>query len=283
MPMILKMIERAQDRPNERGAALVSTLLISLLLLSAGGALILTTAMTATNAMDSTAETKAYYAAQAGLQATLNVFRGNVAPNPLIDLSSPSAAGNKITFRAAVTASTSNVSGDANGPRLSRWLTYDSTYTDRVVMTSPYSPLNGLAYSTTISDPDNSAVVTFSTSGLFNNNTTTKQFGSGNSKATLTYTPQASATINTSGNSTLGYFTVSSVGSQGYVLTNEPFSLTITQTAPWPITATISCTLSGTFTGTSADRVVVSFPTLTDNLGGAVYTRTINPALSNGS
>ncbi|MDT5121879.1 MAG: hypothetical protein QOC96_1361 [Acidobacteriota bacterium] len=283
MPMILKMSERAQHRPSERGVALVSTLLISLLLLSAGGALILTTAMTATNAMDSTAEMKAYYAAQAGLQATLNVFRGNVAPNPLIDPSSPSAVANKITFRSAVTASTSNISGDANGPRLSRWLTYDSTYTDRVVMTSPYSPLNGLAYSTTISDPDNSAVVTFSTSGLFNNSSTTKQFGSGNAKATLTYTPQASTTINSSGNSTLGYFTISSVGGQGYTLTNEPFSLTITQTAPWLITATISCTLSGTFTGASTDRVVVSFPTLTDNLGGAVYARTINPALSNGS
>src|SRR5205085_12263028 len=126
-------------------ASLRACLRISRLPRSCGGALSLTTARTSTIATDPSAETKAYYAAQAGLQATLNVFRGNVAPNTLIDLSSPSAAGNKITFRAAVTASTSNVSGDANGPRLSRWLTYDSTYTDRVVMTSPYSPLNGLA------------------------------------------------------------------------------------------------------------------------------------------
>src|ERR1041384_8348685 len=95
------------ERVGERGAALVSVLMISLLLLSAGGALILTSAMSVTNSVDSTAETQAYYAAQSGLQSTLNVLRGNVAPNPLFDTSSSTADANKITFRKAVTASTS--------------------------------------------------------------------------------------------------------------------------------------------------------------------------------
>ena len=63
-------------KTGERGAALVSTLLIAALLLAAGGMLILTTSMTGTNTIDAAAEMQAYYAAEAGLQATLNVLRG---------------------------------------------------------------------------------------------------------------------------------------------------------------------------------------------------------------
>jgi hypothetical protein len=284
MPMILTVSERAQHRPKERGAALISMLLISFLLLAAGGALIMTTAMSATNAIDSTAEMQAYYAAQAGLQATLNVFRGNVAPNPLFDTSSATASANYITFRKAVTASTSNVSGDTNSARLSRWLTYNSTYTDRVLISSPYSPLSGMAYSTAISDPDNSAQVTYSTQGAFGSSsaasTTTKNYGNGNSKVTVKFDGQASTTINTSGNSTLGSFTISGLGSQSYTIpANETFKLTIVQTAPFAMTTTISCTLSGTISSTSG-QLTITFPTTspanTNNLQGALYTRTAN-------
>ena len=184
-------------RRNERGAALISVLLISSLLLSAGGALILTTSLSATNSVDATAEAQAYYAAEAGLQAALNVLRGNVGPTTLAGI--PSALGslvggltgsglpgggtlgswlplpilindNDITFLGAVTGVISNAPGDLFSPnpgdatRLSRWLPY--TYTppgatspDRVVVSNPsnpgaYSPVNGLAYSVRISDPD---------------------------------------------------------------------------------------------------------------------------------
>jgi type II secretory pathway pseudopilin PulG len=282
MPMILTVTDAARRRPNERGVALVTMLLISLLLLAAGGAVILTTAMSATNSIDSAAETQAYYAAQAGLQSTLNVLRGNVAPNPLIDPSSPSASGNKISFRKAVTASTSNTSSDTNGPRLSRWLTYDSTYTDRVVISQPYSTINGLAYSTSISDPDNSARVVFSTQGAFDNNTAattaSKSYGNGNSRVTVTFNGRASTTINDSGNSTLGSFTISGLGSGNYTIPDgEIFKLTIVQTAPWAATATINCTLSGTISNSSGN-LVISFPATspanTDNLYGTVFTRT---------
>ncbi len=70
----------AQDRSGERGAALIMMLLVSMLLLAAGGALIMTTALSATNAIDVTAETQAFNAAEAGMQSALNVLRGNVAP-----------------------------------------------------------------------------------------------------------------------------------------------------------------------------------------------------------
>src|SRR6266699_3565784 len=81
------------DRANERGAALITVLLFSMLLLATGGALIMTTALSATGAVDASAETQAYYAAEAGTQATLAVLRGNVAPNPLFDTSSSSRRG----------------------------------------------------------------------------------------------------------------------------------------------------------------------------------------------
>ncbi|HEX8853735.1 MAG TPA: hypothetical protein VF754_09625 [Pyrinomonadaceae bacterium] len=132
---------------NERGAALISALLISLMLLLAGGALILTTAMSASNAVDATAEAQAYYAAEAGVQAALNVLRGNDAPSPALP------AGQKISFRRAVTLTDSNAT--ANGdtstfPRLSRWLTYENNTPG-----SRVSLGNGVFYSVAVSDPDN--------------------------------------------------------------------------------------------------------------------------------
>src|SRR4026207_271403 len=71
-----------KNRPNERGAALITAVLLSLLLLAAGGTLILTATMTSITARDSTAEMQAYYAAEAGIARTLEVLRGNVASTP---------------------------------------------------------------------------------------------------------------------------------------------------------------------------------------------------------
>ncbi|MEA2205064.1 MAG: hypothetical protein QOE77_1840 [Blastocatellia bacterium] len=267
---------------DDRGAALITMLMISLLLLTAGGALIVTTSLSMTNSVDVAYETQAYYAAEAGLQSTLNVLRGNVAPNPLFDTSSATAAANKITFRKAVTASTSNLSGDTNTTRLSRWLSYDGTYTDRIPLSTNYAPMNGLAYKTTITDPDNSGMVSYSTSGVFSDGSTSKAFGNGQTKATLTYNPQAATTIDTSGYATLGRLTISSVGNNGYTFSGETFTLTITQTAPWASTIAIPCTLTGSVTSTTS-TVTVNFPTLTNNLLGVLYTRTAAALATNGT
>ncbi|MBV9924125.1 MAG: hypothetical protein JOZ96_03725 [Acidobacteria bacterium] len=74
-----KPSEHGRGRRGERGAALVMSLLIAMLLLAAGGALIATAGMTVSNATDATAEVQAYYAADAGLQAALSVVRHNRA------------------------------------------------------------------------------------------------------------------------------------------------------------------------------------------------------------
>jgi len=141
---------------SQRGAALITVLMMSTLLLATGGALVLVTGLSNRTAIDATAEMQAYYSAEAGVQDTLNVLRGNVNPQAGMP------ANSKIDFRKAVTAADSNRPGDNSGLlRLSGWFNYSyagANGDDRVPMTGNYSPLNGLAYSVLVSDPDNTPV-----------------------------------------------------------------------------------------------------------------------------
>jgi hypothetical protein len=148
-------IQNAQNNgldKSQRGAALITVLMMSTLMLATGGALVLVTGLSSRTAIDATAERQAYYSAEAGVQDTLNVLRGNVNPQAGMP------AGSKIDFRKAITDSDSNLPGDtATVAHLSGWLNYNySSGNDaRVAMTANYSPLNGLAYSVEVSDPDN--------------------------------------------------------------------------------------------------------------------------------
>ena len=87
------MKTQKQSRAGERGAALITAVLLSMLLLAAGGILILTSTMTGITARDSTAEMQAYYAAEAGIAKTLEVLRGNVDSSP---------SGTRASFRNVV-------------------------------------------------------------------------------------------------------------------------------------------------------------------------------------
>ena len=147
--------DKGRDK-SQRGAALITVLMMSTLLLATGGALVLVTGLSNRTAIDATAEMQAYYSAEAGVQDTLNVLRGNVNPQAGMP------ANSKIDFRKAVTAADSNRPGDNSGLlRLSGWFNYSyagANGDDRVPMTGNYSPLNGLAYSVLVSDPDNTPV-----------------------------------------------------------------------------------------------------------------------------
>src|SRR5215208_2424900 len=195
-------VKRNCGREDERGAALITAILVSLLILSICGTLLLTTTTSTTNTIGSTDEMQAYYAAEAGIQAALNVVRGNVAPHP--------SDGTKMNFKNAVAVSTSN--NPASGvAQLSRWLVYDYTAVDpaRVTLSPGYTPSQGMAYSILgVNDPDNSAQVIYSTSGSFAVDGVsigqTMTWGSGPDAITLTYTPQASTDITTNGNPAFG-------------------------------------------------------------------------------
>jgi hypothetical protein len=92
-----KPASHCENRAGERGAALITAVLLSLLLLAAGGILILTSTMTGITARDSTAEMQAYYAAEAGVSRVLEVLRGNVQSSP---------SGTRASFRNVVCSPT---------------------------------------------------------------------------------------------------------------------------------------------------------------------------------
>src|SRR5678815_1262017 len=101
---------------TQRGAALITMLLVSLMILAGALTLLLATTTSATNAISSTDEIQAYYAAEAGLQDALNVLRGNVAPHP-------NDGTIKMNFKNAINVGTSN-NPSSGVAQLSRWLVY---------------------------------------------------------------------------------------------------------------------------------------------------------------
>lgn len=133
-----KPSEITHGRRGERGAALVMSLLVAMLLLAAGGALIATAGMTVSNAVDSTAEVQAYYAADAGLQAALTVIRRNRA----------GTGGLAADFHNLACGTAAACTND--GDNLSKWLTYGAN--GRVTLSA--SP--DLSYSVTVTDPSQS-------------------------------------------------------------------------------------------------------------------------------
>ena len=165
--------EALLDRKGERGAALLTTLLVAILLLSAGMALVTTTSLSTTHAIDSTAEMQAYAAAEAGLEATLNVLRGNVAPDPSLGTTG-------MSFRNAAHPLKANKASDpwTTASRLSGWLNYsyqsasdandwrvpiclnplpepdDPLAGPYAECDTPYAPNTGLAFKILIIDPD---------------------------------------------------------------------------------------------------------------------------------
>ena len=132
-----KPSENTSGRRGERGAALITALLVAMLMLAAGGALIATAGMTAGNAVDSTAEVQAYYAADAGLQAAMTVIRRNRADI----VPSNTLPANFHALACGTEAACTN-----SGNNLSQWITYTS---GRVVLST--SPT--LSYTLTVTDP----------------------------------------------------------------------------------------------------------------------------------
>jgi Tfp pilus assembly protein PilX len=90
---------------QESGAALVMVLLISFLLGTAAVAMLTAAGASARNSTDVLSETKAYYAAESGIQAAVNALR----------FGGPS--GGPVNYKTAV-------NNFANSGTLSTWLTY---------------------------------------------------------------------------------------------------------------------------------------------------------------
>jgi len=261
---------KSKCRKNERGAALITVLMISFLLLVAVIALLLEASMNTANVTDATAEEQAYYAAESGIQSVINVLRGNVTPSPLINPApSPSPGDNKIDYFKAVKLCTSNASCNCTTDvctstldtelRLSRWLPYDSTYTDRVILGAttsatqpPYTPQSGFAYKIKIENPDNVGnTISYNTSG---------KIDTLNSSGNLTITYQSTSVSNLDVSKGIakdinfGRFVISGSGT---IPSKVRFSINVNLTQPYITTKVIRGYISpGIITDTSVGSVI---------------------------
>ncbi len=206
----------------EKGAALVTVLMVSVLLGIACVAMLSAVGANSKNSTDVLSETKAYYSAESGLQSTINVLRGNTD-------TTPNNPNDDIDYTKASTLALSNYSGDPNtSSRLSAWITYNYPTTgtpDRVVIGEPantYNPKLGAAYSIVVSDPDNSAAsLTFNTSGIFlsggtisgNGKTIYYPNNTAANRIEITFTDAGSTTHTFTSNPSLGSFSIVTVGS----------------------------------------------------------------------
>ena len=267
----------ANNRAGERGAALVTMLLVSVLLLGAGGALIMTTMMSANNSVGSTAEMQAYYVAESGMQSALNVLRGNT--KPLVN------ADDRMSFRTAVIPSISN-GGNAGTLRFAGWLPYNDPADPASLVPVNIGAVTG-GYRVTVENMDpNSHIVEFQTSATIDNGdagkTFQKTFGTagGTDEVTIRYEGQAATTLTPDPNnfpltldSALGSFVIErplSSTADDVVIPKTGFEITITQTLPWAATTYLEGTFEGEVDSTGT-TVKVTFEKASVKADGTKY------------
>ena len=266
------------DRAGERGAALITMLLVSVLLLGAGGALIMSTMMSATNAAGSTAEMQAYYVAESGMQSALNVLRGNA--QPLF------TSTDRISFRTAIVPDISNGPNNTGSLRLAGWLPYNDAKDPNSLVPINLGTFTG-GYRITVESADlNSHIVQFQTSMVMNGSDAATQykktFGTVGDKdeVTISYSAQPATTLTPDPNtypltlgSNLGSFVIARPATstkKNAKISKTTFTLTITQTLPWAATTT----LEGSFQGdvdTAASSVQVTFDKATIKADGTTF------------
>ncbi|HEV8167863.1 MAG TPA: hypothetical protein VGP59_00920, partial [Pyrinomonadaceae bacterium] len=270
-------VKTNHKRAGERGAALVTMLLASVLILGAGGALIMTTTMSANTSIGSTAEMQAYYVAEAGMQSALNALRGNT--EPLL------VSTDRMSFRTAVIPSISN-GGNAGTPRLAGWLAYNNPSSETSLVPVTIGTVTG-GYRVTVENMDpNSHIVEFQTSASIDNGDTgatyKKTFGTvgGTDEVTISYSGQPGTTLSPdqytfplTSDSALGSFVITrpvSSTADDVVIPKTGFEITITQSLPWAATTY----LEGTFEGevdTASTTVKVTFDKASVKADGTTY------------
>ena len=241
-------------RKNERGAALVMVLMISFLLITAVGALLLEASMNTANMTDATAEEQAYYAAESGIQSAVNVLRQNTVLSDAwrLDTTKPATdPANKIDYFKATRLSSSNFPGDTSTScRLSRWMNYDTNFPDRVILGDPatYTDRNGFAYSVVVENPDNIGnVVTYSTdpvkSFIDTPGNLSKTWVNGTDTATIRYVPKASTTVDVSSGQAdgidFGSWVITYTGAGASIPVRTKFQINVNISTPYAATKVI--------------------------------------------
>jgi len=266
------------NRASERGAALITMLFATMLLLGAGGALIMTTTMSANNSVNSTAEMQAYYVAESGMQSALNVLRGNT--KPLV------TASDRINFRTAIIPDISNGPGNTGALRLAGWLPYNNSKDPNSLVPINLGTVTG-GYRITVESGDlNSHIVQFQTTALIAGASSAtpykRTYGTvgGHDEVTIRFSGQPATTLTPDPNkypltldSSLGSFVIerpiTSI-KNNIAIPRTRFRLVITQTLPWAATTI----LEGTFEGRvdlAASSVKATFEKASVKADGTTY------------
>ena len=270
-------VKTNRKRAGERGAALVTMLLASVLILGAGGALIMTTTMSANNSIGSTAEMQAYYVAEAGMQSALNALRGNT--KPLI------VTTDRMSFRTAIIPSISN-GGNAGTLRLAGWLPYNQPSDETSLVPVTIGTVTG-GYRVTVENMDpNSHIVEFQTSATIDNGdagaTYQKTFGTvgGADEVTISYSGQPSTNLSPDQHtfpltldSALGNFVITrpvASTADNVAIPKTGFEITISQSLPWVATAYLEGTFEGEVDAAST-TVKVTFDKASIRADGTTY------------
>ncbi len=281
----MKTVNRqTKNKKGEKGAALVMVLLLTSLLLVVCFGILMEASLNTANVTDTIAEQQAYNAAESGIQTAINVLRANTVPSPLLDSSKPAShPNNKIDFAKAIKLSTSNSETDTSvEARLSRWMTYNytpdgETIPDRVTIGGgTYNPLNGLAYTVSVRDPDNPAkIIKLTTSGKIGGTSNTKTFGFLTNTATITYNSVNTGDIDVSvreANVNLGSFTITTTGF-GAMIPDTDFEITVRMTAPLQAVVVVRGKITGgTIKNNSVGNVKIKFAAPIFSLLGSAVT-----------
>jgi Tfp pilus assembly protein PilX len=200
-----------KDQPNstsrESGAALVTVLLVAVLLVTASAAMLSAVGASSRNNSDALAESKAYWAAESGLQATINVLRHG-----------------GVSYSDAVA-----------DPTLAGYLPYDLG-TNRVPVGDETS------YQIAVVDPDDSgSSTTYSVTATFLQADGTygpsRTFGSGGDTTTISFVDQPSTTVNhpTTDGTGFGSFRIQRTGNGADAsITNLRFRVDYIMSLPRP-------------------------------------------------
>jgi hypothetical protein len=280
----------ARNRKNEKGAALVMALLVSFLLMIASAGLLLEASMNSANVTDATAEQQAYSAAESGIQAAVFVLRDNVTLSDAnrLDTSKPATdKANRINYLKAIKPVSSNMttSGLDTAPRLSRWLSYNGTATDRISMgTGTYIAQNGYAFSLDVSDPDHTgALVTYSSTGHFDDSDgptdpvlkQQRTYGSGANTIVIKYVDQPSVQVDTTGgsaNANFGTIRVTVNGTGALIPSYNRFTIWTTMTQPYAGVRAIRGYIESNTSATMAQAPHIRYDSITYTLQGSVIT-----------
>lgn len=241
---------QVNDRTGEQGAALVTVLMISFLLILAVAALLLEASTNTANVTDATAEEQAYYAAESGIQTAVHILRHKPVPSPLLDPSLPATdSANQVTYRKAGRPQDSNYPGDPNTTaaqpiaRLSRWMTYDDTFPDggRVVLGTA---ADRVGYKVEVINPDDvGGVIAFYTEGSISGGVGASRTFLGANPATdsvtITYRPVPSGAptvvdVNSGiGATSFGKFEITATGAGAQIPERVRFTINVNINIPY--------------------------------------------------